>query len=137
MQAAMHASTHEAPVRATRPVVGRAISGLAVLFLALDGAVKVLELAPAVEGTVDLGYPAGMTLGLGVLLLGCLLVYAVPRTAFLGALLLTGYLGGAIASQVRVEAPLFSLVFPLIVAALVWGGLALRDARLRALLPLG
>jgi hypothetical protein len=136
MQAAMHAATHKVSVPATRPVVGRVISGLAVVFLVFDGAIKVLRLDPAVEGSVALGYPADLTLGLGVLLLGCLLVYVAPRTAFLGALLLTGYLGGAVASQVRVGAPLFSVVFPLIVGALLWGGLYLRDARLRALLSL-
>lgn len=136
MQATIQVGTRKATVPTTRVGAGRVISGLAVLFLVFDGVIKVLQLDPAVEGSVQLGYPAGLTLGLGVLLLACLLVYVAPRTAFLGALLLTGYLGGAIASQVRVEAPPFSLVFPLIVGALLWGGLYLRDARLRALLPL-
>ena len=116
--------------------IGRVLSALAVLFLALDGVMKVLGMAPAVEATTQLGYPADRVAGLGVLLLVCLVVYVVPRTAVLGAILLTGYLGGAIATHVRAGEPLFSVVFPLIMGALIWGGLFLREPRLRALLPL-
>jgi hypothetical protein len=115
---------------------GRVLSALAVLFLALDGALKALSLPPAVEATAQLGYPAGMVAGIGVLLLVCLAIYVVPRTAVLGAILLTGYLGGAIATQVRAGGPPFSIVFPLIMGVLLWGGLFLREPRLRALLPL-
>ena len=82
----------------------------------------------------QLGYPVGLTLGIGVLELACLAAYALRRTAPLGALLLTGYLGGAVATHVRAGSPLFSVVFPLIIGALLWGGLYLRDRRLRALL---
>jgi hypothetical protein len=112
---------------------GRILSGLAVAFLLMDGVIKVLTLPPAVEATVGLGYPAHLVLGIGVLELACLAAYALPRTAPLGAILLTGYLGGALATQVRVGAPTFSLVFPLLLGALVWGGLLLRDERVRAL----
>ena len=94
-----------------------------------------LQLAPATESFAQLGYPVGLTLGIGVLELACLAAYALPRTAPLGALLLTGYLGGAVATHVRAGSPLFSVVFPLIIGALLWGGLYLRDHRLRALLP--
>jgi hypothetical protein len=108
-----------------------------VSFLFLDGVAKLLELQPVVDGALRLGYPRDSVFRLGVILLSCVLAYAVPRTAVLGALLLTGYLGGAVATHVRVGSPLLSRVlFPTYVAALLWGGLVLRDARLRALLPL-
>ena len=116
--------------------IGRVLSGLAVLFLLLDGVMKVLGMAPAVEATTRLGYPADTVAGIGFLLLVCLVVYVVPKTSVLGAILLTGYLGGAIATHVRAGEPLFSAVFPLIMGALIWGGLFLREPRLRALLPL-
>ena len=88
---------------------------------------------PVVEAMDKLGYPDRLASGIGVLLLACLAVYLVPRTAILGAVLLTGFLGGAIASQLRIEAGLFEMVFPVITGAFVWGGLYLRDERLRAL----
>lgn len=92
-----------------------------------------LNLAPAVEATTQLGYPAGLVITIGVIELVCLAVYAIPRTSTLGAILLTGYLGGAFATQLRAESAPFSLVFPLIIGALIWGGLFLRDGRARAL----
>ena len=115
---------------------GRVLSGLAVAFLLFDSAGKLLQVPPVVDGTVRLGYPRDIVFSLGVILLSCALAYVVPRTSVLGALLLTGYLGGAVATHVRVGNPLFShVLFPTYVAALLWGGLVLRDARLRALLP--
>ena len=134
MEAVLRTSASTAPVAGSRSWTGRVLTALAVLFLGFDGVIKVLQLGPAVDGSVQLGFPADLTLGLGLLLLACLAVHVLPRTAPLGAVLLTGYLGGAVASQVRIEAPLFPIVFPLIVGALLWGGLYLRDARLRALL---
>ncbi len=116
--------------------VGHVVGGLAVLFLIFDGGIKALQLAPAIEATTQLGYAAQLVLPLGLLELACLALYVFPRTAVLGAILLTGYLGGAIATQVRSGAPLFSLIFPIMIGALIWGGLFLRDARLRELLPL-
>jgi DoxX-like protein len=103
----------------------------------MDGIMKLLKPAPVVEGTVQLGYPESVIFGLGIVLLFCVVLYVIPRTSILGAIMLTGYLGGAVASQVRVGHPLFSpRLFPVYVAALVWGGLFLRVARLRALIPL-
>jgi hypothetical protein len=98
---------------------------------------KVLQLQPAVQATVELGYPAHLVAVIGVIQLVCLVLYLVPPTSVLGAVLLTGYLGGAIATHVRLGSPLAShTLFPIYVALLVWGGLYLREPRLRALLPL-
>ena len=116
---------------------GRVMSGIACLFLAFDASMKVLKVPEAVQGTVDLGYPAGVLLWLGIVQVVCLVAYLVPRTAVLGAVLWTGYLGGAIATHVRLEHPWAThILFPIYVAVLLWGGLWLRDRRLRALLPL-
>jgi DoxX-like protein len=115
---------------------GRIISGVAVAFLTLDAIGKLLRLQPVLDGTRQLGYPVEVVFGLGATLLSCVLVYLVPRTAMLGAVLLTGYLGGAVATHVRVSNPIFThALFPTYVAALLWGGLMLRDARLRAFVP--
>jgi hypothetical protein len=119
---------------ARRIWIGRALSFLPGLFLLVDGAMKLAKPAFVVEATVQLGYPEGVIVGIGVLLLVCTLIYLVPRTAVLGAILLTGYLGGAVATQVRVGNGLFNILFPVILGALLWGGLALRDARVAALL---
>jgi hypothetical protein len=115
---------------------GRIMSGLVALFLLFDSVIKLVKLPIAVEGTMQLGYPEHTVVGIGVVLLVCLIVYLIPRTAIFGAILLTGYLGGAIATQVRVGSPLFShVLFPIYVALLVWGGVFLRCPRLRALIP--
>lgn len=109
---------------------GRLLGGFAVLFLAMDAAMKIFRLPEAVETTVQLGYPDGVIVPLGVLEILLLAIYLVPRTALLGAILWTGYLGGAIATHVRVENPLFShIVFPVYVAAFLWASLCLRDGR--------
>ena len=114
---------------------GRVLSGLVVLFLAFDAAMKVARLPMALEGTSQLGYPVSVVPLLGIVQLVCLALYLVPRTAVLGAILWTGYLGGAIATHVRLANPLFShVLFPIYVAAFLWGGLWLRDSRVRALL---
>jgi hypothetical protein len=127
--------THATPSK-KRLWAGRALSGLALAFLGLDCSLKLLQLAPAIEGTTALGYPAHSVLTIGLIQLACVVLYAVPRSAALGAILLTGYFGGAIATHVRVESPLFSHVLsPVYFAALVWGGLYLRDPRLSVLLP--
>ncbi len=136
MQTTMNTTAYTAPVSVTRVWVGRSLSALAILFLLFDGVIKVLQLAPAVEASAQLGYGAGLTLGLGVLELACIAVYLLPRTAPLGALLLTGYLGGAVATHARLGSPLFSVIFPLLLGALLWGGLAVRERRVRALLSL-
>src|SRR5262245_59192835 len=114
---------------------GRILSGIAVLFLAFDAAMKLLATAPAVETTGQLGYPASTLLPIGIIQIVCLALYLIPRTAVLGAVLWTGYLGGAIATHVRVGSPLFShILFPIYVAALLWGGLWLRDRRVAAMI---
>lgn len=116
---------------------GRSASYLALAFLLFDAMGKVLRIAPAIEGTSELGYSTEVLVPLGIVELVCAALYALPRTSVLGALLWTGYLGGAVATHVRVDNPLFShVLFPIYVALLLWGGLWLRDARLRALLPL-
>ena len=116
---------------------GRTLSWLAVLFLLFDSTAKLLQVQPVVDGTLQLGYPRDIVFTLGAILLACVAAYVIPRTSVLGALLLTGYLGGAVATHVRVENPLFShALFPTYIAALLWGGLILRDARLRAFLPI-
>jgi hypothetical protein len=115
---------------------GWIMSGLVALFLLFDSIVKVMKLPLAVEGTTQLGYPESVIVGIGIVELVCLVVYLIPQTSILGAILLTGYLGGAIATHVRVGSPLWShVLFPTYVAALIWGGLFLRLDRLRALIP--
>jgi len=99
-----------------------------------DAAIKLMRLAAAVEGTARLGYPVSLVFPIGLICLACVTAYAIPRTSVLGAILLTGYFGGATATQVRVEDPWF--LFPIVLGVLVWLGLYLRDGRLRALLPL-
>ena len=130
-------STQSAPVPKKRLWSARVITGVAALFLLFDSIIKVIKLAPAVQGTTQLGYPANVVVGIGIVELVCLVVYVIPSTSVLGAILLTGYLGGAVATHVRVGSPLFShVLFPMYLGALVWGGLFLRDDRLRALIPL-
>jgi hypothetical protein len=111
------------------------LSTLIAVLLGLDALMKLLQIAPVIAGTTELGYAAHSVLPIGVVLAICVIAYVVPRTSLFGAVLLTGYLGGAVATHVRVGNPLLShTLFPLYVAAVIWGGLVLRDARLRAFL---
>ena len=110
------------------------LSGIASLFLLMDGGMKLFKPPVVVEATVRLGYPESTIVGIGATLLVCTLFYLVPRTSVLGAVLLTGYLGGAVASNVRAATPVFNIAFPILVAAMLWGGLWLRDLRVRSLL---
>ena len=120
-----------------KPWTGYILSGLAVLFLLFDGIGKILKPAMVVEGTVELGYPESVITGIGVTLLICTLLYVWSRTAILGAILLTAFLGGAVATHVRVGNPLFShVLFPVYLGIMLWGGLYLRDAALRSIFPL-
>ncbi|MEZ4747724.1 MAG: DoxX family protein [Calditrichia bacterium] len=113
------------------------MSAIPVLFLIMDSIPKILVLEPVVEATTQLGYPESVIPGIGILLLICTILYTVPHTAFLGAILLTGYLGGAVATHVRIGNPLFShVLFPVYLGILLWGGLYLRDMHLRAFIPL-
>jgi len=114
--------------------VGRAMSGLSSLFLLVDGVMKLLKPAVVVRATLQLGYAESAILGIGATLLACTLLYVMPRTSTLGAMLLTAYLGGAVASNIRAGMPLFNVLFPMIIAGLVWGGLWFRDPRVRDLL---
>jgi hypothetical protein len=119
--------------RAAR-AAGWAMISIGALFLAFDSLGKLLMLAPVVEGTTQLGYPAGVIVPLGIVQLACLILYLVPATSVVGAVLLTGYLGGAIATHVRIESPLFThILFPVYLAVLLWGGLFLVDRRVRQL----
>jgi hypothetical protein len=115
--------------------VGRVLSGLAALFLIFDSVMKLLKPAPVVQGFIQLGYPVALSPVIGTILLVCVILYLIPRTSPLGAILLTGYLGGAVASQLRIGLPLFTYTLaPIYVAAFIWGGLYIRDNRVRALL---
>jgi hypothetical protein len=126
------------PVSEIQIWAGRVISGIAVAFLSLDALGKLLRIAPVVEGTSKLGYAESVILPLGVLLAIGVLLYAIPRTSVLGAIYLTGFLGGAVATHVRIGSPLATHVFfGVYVAVFVWGGLALRNPRLMALLTAG
>lgn len=115
---------------------GRIMGWLPALFLLVDGVMKLFKPAPVVEATVKLGYAESVILPLGIVLTICVVLYLIPRTAVLGAILLTGYLGGAVAAHVRVGEGLFPISFPIIFGILLWGGLYLRDDRLRKLIPL-
>jgi hypothetical protein len=117
---------------------GRVLSGVVVLFLLFDGAIKLLPLQVVTETMDKMGWGAsdGLARSLGVITIACTVLYAVPPTSILGAILLTGYLGGAIASHVRIDSPLFShTLFGLYLGLILWGGLWLRDPALRSLLP--
>jgi len=132
----MASVTQSPPVSKKLLWAGRIISGLPALFLLVDGVMKLVKPDAVVDATVKLGYPESVILGLGIVLIGCTVVYLIPRTSVLGAILLTGYLGGATASHVRHGDSIFTIVFPIIFGVLIWGGLFLRIGRLRALIPL-
>jgi DoxX-like family len=112
---------------------GRIVSAVAVLFLVLDGVTHLMKPAPVAEAFHRLAFPLSLSVELGVIELACVAVYVIPRTSILGAILLTGYLGGAVATHLRVFDPFFDTIFPILIGALVWGGIYLRDPRLRAL----
>ena len=115
---------------------GRIMSAVPSLFLLVDGIMKLVKPAIVVDTTVQLGYPESAIIGLGIVLLASTVLYLVPATSVLGAILLTGYLGGAVATHVRVGAGTFEILFPVIVGALLWGGLFFLERRLRQLIPL-
>ncbi|MGE6783413.1 DoxX family protein [Ensifer adhaerens] len=128
------------PVPMAKSIIfGRFLSGVLVAFLVFDAVIKLVPLAVVTETMVALGYPAdqGLARLLGILTLLCTVLYAIPRTSILGAILLTGYLGGAMATHLRAGSPLFThLLFGFYLGIMAWGGLWLRDPRLRALIPL-
>jgi hypothetical protein len=124
----------EAGISKPRLWSGRILSTLAILFMAMDGGMKLFKPPFVVQATVQLGYPESAIVGIGVALLISTLLYAMPRTAIFGAILLTGYLGGAVASGVRIDAPTFNLVFPVVIAVIIWAALVMRNGRLEKVL---
>ena len=133
----MQASAQPAPASKKTSWAGIVISALPALFLLADGVAKLVKPPVAVETTVQLGYPESVILGLGIVLTACTIIYIIPRTAVLGAILLTGYLGGAVATHVRAGSGPFPILFPVIMGALLWGGLYLRDERMSGYLHSG
>jgi hypothetical protein len=113
---------------------GRVLSGIVSAFFVFDGGAKLFKPAPVVQATLQLGYPESTIVGMGIVLLACTVLYLIRRTSVVGAILLTGYLGGAVATQVRVSEPWFNVLFPVFFGCLVWAGLYLRDGRLRSML---
>ena len=133
----MQSTAQTAPVSKTTVWTGRIISSLVVLFLVFDSLMKFVKPAPVVEASAQLGLPDSVIVCIGITLLACTVLYAIPRTSVLRAILLTGYLGGAVFTHLRVGNPLFShVLFPTYVGVLLWAGLYLREDRLRALIPL-
>jgi hypothetical protein len=133
----MVANVHAGALPRRTVWVGRIVTWLPALFLLLDGAAKLFKPAPVVEGTLKLGYSESIIIPLGIILIVCTVLYLIPRTAVLGAVLLTGYLGGAVATHVsRLGDGWFGVVFAVTFGVLLWLGLYLRDARIRELLPL-
>ncbi len=125
----------ETPDTTTKPmrIAGYVLSGLSGAFMLMDAIMKFVQPKAVVEGTVELGYSESVLVPLGAVLLVSTILYLIPRTAVLGAILLTGYLGGAVNTHVRAGHGWFEILFPVVFGALIWGGLTLRDARLRAL----
>jgi hypothetical protein len=139
METASQASgfTETVPVPKGRLWTGRVMSGAVVLFLTFDGILKFFKPAPVVEAFARLSWPLSLAVTLGIVLLTCVALYVIPLTSILGAILLTGYLGGAVATHLRVGDPLFShVLFPTYLGALLWLGLYFREGRLRLLIPL-
>jgi hypothetical protein len=127
------------PISSPALWTGRALSGLVILFLVVDGGIKLVPIVPVTETMQQLGYSGSVAQArlLGILTLGCASLYALPRTSILGAILLTGYLGGAMATHLRVDSPLFShLLFGLYIGVMAWAGLYLRDPVVSALIPI-
>jgi hypothetical protein len=115
---------------------GRVLSWLIAAFLVFDGTIHIMKPPPVVEAFTRLGFPLGLAIPLGVIELICIGLYLIPRTSILGAILLTGYLGGAIATQLHSGSPMWEVVFPVTMGFIVWGGLYFRDYELRSLIPL-
>jgi DoxX-like protein len=131
----MNSDTLTAPAAKKMLWAGRILSALPALFLLFDGAMKLVKPAFVVKATVELGYPEDVIVPLGIVPVTCTVVYLIPPTAVLGAILLTGYLGGAVATHVRAGQGPFEILFPVFFGAILWSGLFLRDQRLRTLIP--
>jgi uncharacterized membrane protein (UPF0182 family) len=130
------AATGQRAVSKGRTWTGRVLSMLAVLFLLFDAYGKLAQPAPVLQASARIGFPVHLLFGIGVILLVCAVLYAIPRTAVLGAVPLTGYLGGAVEVQLTAGSPIFETIFPVLFGILVWSGIFLREKRLAQLLPL-
>ena len=134
----MQTVSHAPAASGTARWIGLILSGAVVVFLLLDAVMKLVPLDVVTETSAQLGLPAHLSRPLGIITLLCTILYAIPRTSVLGAILLTAYMGGAIATHARVGSPLFShILFGVYLGLMIWGGLYLRDERLRALIPFG
>jgi hypothetical protein len=132
----MQTASEASPISGGARWTGLILSGVVIVFLLLDGAMKLVPLDVVIETSAQLGLGAHLARPLGIITLACTILYAIPRTSVLGAILLTGYMGGAIATHVRVGSPLFShVLFGVYLGLMIWGGLYLRDDRVRALIP--
>ncbi len=131
----MQSPTQASSVSKGRLWTGRIISAVVVLFLLFDSITKVMKVRAVIEASAQLGYPANTIFTIGIILLVCAVFYIIPQTAVLGAILLTGYLGGAIAANLRIGSAMFNTFFPIVFAALTWTGIFLRESRLGALIP--
>jgi cytochrome c biogenesis factor len=135
-EAMMQSGTQLESVSKGRLWTGRIISALVVLFLLFDSITKVLKVRAVIEASAQLGFPVSAIVTIGVILLVCTVLYVIPQTAVLGTILLTGFLGGAVAANIRIGNPMFNTLFPIIFAALAWTGIFLREPRLSTLVPL-
>jgi hypothetical protein len=131
----MASTAQPEPVSNVSLWVGRVISGVVVLFMIFDGVTKVMKVQQVIDASLRIGFPVSTVVGIGITLLICVALYVTPRTSVLGAVLLTGYLGGATAANVRAGSPVFNSAFAVAFGVLTWLGLYLREKRLRALLP--
>src|ERR1700692_3904361 len=132
----MHSNTQFEDVSKWMLWTGRVLSGLMALLFVFDGVGHLMKPAPVVEAFARLGYPLSASVGIGVLALICTALYVTPRTSVFGAILLTGYLGGAVSTHVRAGSTLFETIFPVILGVLMWAGIFVRDAQLCTLIPL-
>ena len=133
----MEYGAQAAPISKGQLATGRVLSVIAVLFLLFDTIIHAMRPPAVIQGFAQLGFPLSIAIPLSTIEFIAIVLYVIPRTSVLGAILLTGYLGGAVAAQVRIGAPLFSTVLaPIYVALFLWGGLYLRDDRVRAVVPL-
>lgn len=114
---------------------GRVLSGVVVLFMLFDSVTKILKAQQVIDATIRIGFPLSTIVPIGIVLLVCTILYALPQTSVLGAILLTSHLGGAVSANVRAGSPVFNSAFAIVFGVLVWLGLYLREPRLRALLP--
>ena len=131
----MHSNTQFEDVSKGMLWTGRVLSGLMALLFVFDGVGHLMKPAPVVEAFARLGYPLSASVGIGVLALICTALYVTPRTSVFGAILLTGYLGGAVSTHVRAGSTLFETIFPVILGVLMWAGIFVRDAQLPKLIP--